>query len=298
MLPLFDMMMRAQNGAAMDAMAKQFNLAQEQAAQAMAALMPAFSSGLKRTSSNPYDFSALMSSMFSGAYAQYFDDITKAFTPQGMADGNAVLDRLFGSKEVTRAIAEQAAQLTGIGQEVLRQMMPAMADSIMGGLFKQMTGQVSQNPFSPEAMGKATQQWLEAIGFAPKARPQPAPMPFDTPMFQAFRSMWGLEKPTQPAPAPNPFADNPFAKAFQEMMAGAFSTPAGEPAASQTKPSQQAKAPEPETPQPKPEIEKFKSMLNSMFDSGVEVQKAYQKNMEAIFEGYMRAGQDTPKAPA
>ena len=48
MLPLFDMMMQAQNGAAMDAISKQFNLAQEQATQAMAALMPAFSAGLKR----------------------------------------------------------------------------------------------------------------------------------------------------------------------------------------------------------------------------------------------------------
>ncbi len=39
MLPLFDMMMQAQNGAAMEAIARQFNLAQEQATKAMAALM-------------------------------------------------------------------------------------------------------------------------------------------------------------------------------------------------------------------------------------------------------------------
>ena len=44
MLSLFDMMKQAQNGMAMDAFAKQFGLAQEQANQAMAALMPAFSS--------------------------------------------------------------------------------------------------------------------------------------------------------------------------------------------------------------------------------------------------------------
>ncbi len=48
MLPLFEMMLRAQNGAAMeDAMAKQFNLAQEQVTQAMAALMPAFLLGIE-----------------------------------------------------------------------------------------------------------------------------------------------------------------------------------------------------------------------------------------------------------
>ena len=42
MLPLFDMMMKAQGGNAMEAMAKQFGLAQDQMQQAMAALMPAF----------------------------------------------------------------------------------------------------------------------------------------------------------------------------------------------------------------------------------------------------------------
>ncbi|WP_137132428.1 DUF937 domain-containing protein [Rhizobium sp. FY34] len=281
MLPLFDMMLKAQNGAAMETMAKQFNIAQEQAAQAMAALMPAFSSGFKRTAANPYDFSSLMSGMSTGGYAKYFEDMSRAFTPQGMADGNAVLEKLFGSKDVSRAIAEQAANLTGIGQDVLKRMMPAMADTIMGGLFKQMSGQVGANPFSPDAMNQMTQQWLQAIGMAPKVQPQAQAIPFDNPMFQAMRSMWGMDKPAQPAPAANPFADNPFAKAFQDMMTGAFAQKPEQAAPQATKP------PEPDVK--KPEVENFQTMLNTMFDSGVEVQKAYQKNMEAIFEGYRQA---------
>jgi hypothetical protein len=131
MLPLFDMMLRAQNGTAMEAMASQFNLAQEQATKAMAALMPAFSSGFKRNSANPYDFSSLIGTMASGSYAKYFEDMNKAFTPQGIADGNQVLEKLFGSKEC-RAIAAQAAQFTGVGG-VLKQMLPVIADAIMGG---------------------------------------------------------------------------------------------------------------------------------------------------------------------
>ena len=287
MLPLFDMMLKAQNGAAMETMAKQFNIAQEQAAQAMAALMPAFSSGFKRTAANPYDFSALMSGMSSGGYAKYFEDMSRAFTPQGMADGNAVLEKLFGSKDVSRAIAEQAATLTGIGQDVLKRMMPAMADTIMGGLFKQMSGQVNANPFSADAMGQMTQQWLQAVGMAPKAQPQAQAIPFDNPMFQAMRSMWGMDKPAQTGTTANPFADNPFAKAFQDMISGNF---AGAQAASQP-----AKAPEPDTK--KPEIENFQAMMNTMFDSGVEVQKAYQKNMEALFETYLRSPAE-PEKPA
>ncbi|MFN3634983.1 MAG: DUF937 domain-containing protein, partial [Rhizobium rhizophilum] len=159
MLPLFDMMMQAQNGMAMDAMAKQYGLAQEQAAKAVAALMPAFASGFKRNTTNPYDFSALLQSMTSGSYAKYFEDMSSAFTPQGIADGNQVLQQLFGSKEVSRAIAAQAAQLSGIGQDILKQMMPAMADTLMGGLFKQTTGQFpGANAFAGTPMAAMMQQ--------------------------------------------------------------------------------------------------------------------------------------------
>lgn len=282
MLPLFDMMLRAQDGAGMEAIAKQFNIAQEQATQAMAALMPAFSSGFKRSATNPYDMTSLMSSMVSGGYARYFEDMTKAFTPQGLADGNAALEKLFGSKDVSRAIAGQAAQFTGIGQDIFKKMLPVMADTLMGGLFKQMTGQIptANDAFAATPMGQMTKQWLETMGLQPKPTPQPSMNPFDNPFTQAMRSMWGLDKPEQPQPsaAANPFADNPFAKAFQDMMTGNFagSAPqAGKPA---------------EKTAPMPEPNAYRDMLNNMFDSGLEVQKTYQKNMEAIFETVRNGG--------
>ena len=293
MLPLFDMMLRAQDGAGMEAIAKQFNLAQEQATQAMAALMPAFSSGFKRNVNNPYDMTALMSSMFSGGYAKYFEDMTKTFTPQGVADGNAVLEKLFGSKAVSRAIAQQAAQFTGIGQEIFKQMMPVMADTLMGGLFKQMSGQMSAaaDPFSASPMAQMSKQWLETMGLQPKAAPQMA-NPFDNPFTQAMRSMWGLDKPEQPQPtgnpqAGNPFADNPFAKAFQDMMTGSFPGTAPQAAAQPEKP-----APTPEATNP------YRDMMNSMFDSGLEVQKSYQKNMESIFETMRNGARSATDGPS
>ena len=136
------MMMQAQNGNAMDVMAKQFGLAQEQMAKATAALMPAFSTALKRNTANPYDLSAFLAAMSSSNYAQYFEDMNKAFTPQGLADGSTVLNQLFGSNDMLQAVSAQAAQMTGIGQEIYKQMLPVMASAIMGGLFKQASGQM------------------------------------------------------------------------------------------------------------------------------------------------------------
>lgn len=287
MLPLFDMMLQAQNGNAMEAMARQFGLAQEQAAKAMAALTPAFASGFKRNTSNPYDFSALLSAMSSGNYGKYFEDMNSAFTPQGIADGNQVLQQLFGSKEVSRAIAAQAAQLTGIGQDILKQMMPVMADTMMGGLFKQATGQFgSANAFTASPMASMMQQWLENTGLQPKPQPQAASM-FDNPFTRAFQEMMGGQKKPEPQAPTNPFLDNPFAKAFQDMAA-AYTGQA----------SAQPEAPKPEaTKAPEKEVQEgFSAMMNTMFDSGLEVQKSYQKSMEQIFETYLTASKG--EAPA
>ncbi|MDR7143257.1 DUF937 domain-containing protein [Rhizobium sp. BE258] len=282
MLPLFDMMMQAQNGAAMDAIAKQFNLAQEQATKAMAALMPAFSAGLKRSTSNPYDFMGLMQSVSSGNYGKYFEDMSKAFTPQGVTDGNNVLAQLFGSQEVSRAVAAQAAQMTGIGQEIYKQMLPVIASTLMGGLFKQSMGQMSSpvNPFVNTAMGETIQTWLESTGFAPKQKAAPEPSIFDNPFTQAMQLMFSVPKPEPEKATANPFLDNPFAKAFQDMMAG------------MNQPQQPTKAPEPPKDEAKEQTAGYMDMLNSMFDSGLEVQKSYQKNLESIFDAYR------PKAPS
>jgi hypothetical protein len=286
MLPLFDMMLQAQNGTAMEAMAKQFGLAQEQAAKAVAALMPAFASGFKRNTTNPYDFTALLQAMTSGSYAQYFEDMNSAFTPKGIADGNQILQQLFGSKEVSRAIAAQAAQFTGIGQDIFKQMMPVMADTLMGGLFKQATGQFTgANAFAGTPMGAMMQQWLENTGLQPKPQPQPAAAMaaamFDNPFARAFQDMMGGQKKPEPQAATNPFLDNPFTKAFQDMAAAYTAQMTGQPTDVPKPAPEPAKAPEKEAQ------EGFAAMVNTMFDSGLEVQKSYQKSMEQIFDTYL-----------
>ncbi|WP_163454629.1 DUF937 domain-containing protein, partial [Escherichia coli] len=77
-----------------------------------------------------------MSAMATGQYGQYFDNAAQAFSPQGVQQGNDVLGQLFGSKDLSRAVAAQAAQASGVGQQVLQQMLPVLASMVMGGLFK------------------------------------------------------------------------------------------------------------------------------------------------------------------
>jgi len=267
MLPLFEMMMKAQDGNAMDAMAKQFGLAQEQVQQAMAALMPAFSTGLKRSVTNPYDLASLMTAASSGNYAQYFEDLTKAFSPKGIADGNNVLALIFGSKDVSRAVASQAEQMSGIGQEIYKQMLPIVANTVMGGFFKQMANQfqAAGDAFSQGKTPDFFGQWMEATGMK--------------------------EKPK----AENPFLDNPFAQGFQSFLRQASAQSGTDNpflamfGGLQGRTEQGAKTP---TDQPVPDAASGaapNNIMGQMFDSGIEVQKAYQKSVESIFDGYMSA---------
>ncbi len=209
MLPLFDMFTNAQNGDAIAQMARQFGLTQKQTEEALAALMPAFSTGLKRNAADPMGVGAFLQALAGGNHAKYFEDMTKAFTPAGMEEGNGILGHLFGSKEVSRAVAAQAAQATGIGQEILKQMLPVIASTMMGGLFKQSTGQMNAMPGFGAAQGNVIGQVIEQ-------------------MMQQQAEMAKRMQPraAEPDPAPNPF-DNPFGKALEQMFGGAAQREAG-----------------------------------------------------------------------
>jgi len=286
MMPLYDMMMNAQNGDAVRAMAKQFGLNESQMEQAMAALMPAFSTGLKRNAANPMDMSNFLSALASGQHAAYFENMQAAFSPQGREEGNGILGHIFGSKEVSRAVAAQAEAATGIGQEIFKQMLPVLATSIMGGLFKQATGQAtgqSAGQRQAGAMGGSnpigdliTEMMRQGMGGA-QAKPAPRASPMDNPLGQILEGMFGGGQSRQPQPdASNPFGDNPLGQIFQDMLGGGQTRQAPEPEQQPDRmPSGRARNP-------------YDDLFGKMFDSGREVQQGYQKTVESIFDQYLQ----------
>jgi hypothetical protein len=298
MLPLFDMIMKAQaaNGDAMAAMAKQFGLSAEQTQSAVEALLPAFSQGLKRNAANPLDLGNFMSALASGDHAKYFEDITKAMSPQGMADGNGILGHLFGSKELSRAVAQQASAATGIGTEILKQMLPVLASAIMGGLFKQTTGQLQaagmgNNPFAEVIEQMMRQQ--QGGGYAPRQpESQAAPDPFDNPFGKVLKDMFGggMGQGQPQQRQQNPMGDNPLGRIFEEMMKGGFGGGMQQP--------QGRRMPEPvEMPRANPSgraRNPYDDLFGDMFETGRKTRDQYQQSMESIFDQFLR-GMDRPR---
>lgn len=289
---LFDILAQAQNGNGMQALAQQFGLSQQQAQSAVEALLPAFSQGLKRSTSDPYGLGAFMTAMASGQHAKYFEDASRAFSPQGVDEGNGILGHLFGSKELSRAVASQAAQASGVSQQVLQQMLPAVASMVMGGLFKQTTNQMQaaggfgggSNP-----LGEIIEQMMRQAGGGAQSpaqqRQAPQPGPMDNPFGKVLQDMFGggAQQPqSQPQQAPNPYGDNPLGKVLQDMFGGGAQQPQPRQA------PQQRETPQPQAnPSGRPQ-NPFDDLFGKMFEAGAKQRDDYQKGVESIFDQFKR----------
>lgn len=280
MMPLYDMMKTAQNGDAVRAMAEQFALDENQVEQAMAALLPAFSTGLKRNASNPADMSDFLSALASGNHAQYFDNMQNAFTPQGMDDGNGILGHLFGSKDVSRAIAKQAEAATGIGQDIFKQLLPVIASTMMGGLFKQSTGQMQAGSSrGSNPVGDLISQMMRQGLGGSKAQRTPQAAPMDYPLGQILQGMFGggqqhVAETSDRQSDGNPSGGNPLGQIFEDMLGNAMGV----------SPSRQAPESAPSSQQGNP----YGELFGKMFESGRDVQQGYQANVESIFDQYLQ----------
>jgi len=134
---LLDMIMSAQGGKVAKSAGSQLGLNAKQSQSAIAALLPAISSALKNNTGNPQGLQSLLGALQGGQHEQYLDKPDIYSNPQTRNAGNAILGKLFGSKEVSRAVAGQAAKQSGIGAGVLKKMLPMVAAMAMGSLSKQ-----------------------------------------------------------------------------------------------------------------------------------------------------------------
>lgn len=151
MMNLYEILANAQGGEAMASLARQFKLTEQQTQAAVDALLPAFSMGLKQMSAAPGGFGNLFGMMAQPNFQAMFES-PQASAPAANA-GNDLLGMMFGSPEVSRAVAEQAAQYAGIGSAIMKRMLPVVAAMIIGGMLRTMN--MSGIADAPAAVARA-----------------------------------------------------------------------------------------------------------------------------------------------
>lgn len=150
----------AGDGQAVGALAQQFGLSNDQASSALGALLPALAGGLQRNVTQQGGLEALVGALTSGQHGRYLDNPSLLGSADTLSDGNAILDHILGSKDVSRAVATNAAASTGIGADVLKRMLPVIATLAMGALARQTasagSGHVSEASMTGSIGGLAT----------------------------------------------------------------------------------------------------------------------------------------------
>jgi hypothetical protein len=135
-MDLLQTVLSAQNGGAVEQIGRSFGLDQEQTASAIGQLLPALAAGLSQNAAQPGGVDGLMAALAGGSHQRYFDDPASLTEAATIDDGNGILGHILGSKDVSRQVAAQASSRTGIGADVLKQMLPMVATLAMGALAK------------------------------------------------------------------------------------------------------------------------------------------------------------------
>jgi hypothetical protein len=101
--------------------------------------VPALAAGLQRNMTREGGLENLVSALSSGRHQRYLEDPTSLADGGSIEDGNGILGHVFGSKDVSRQVAQRASEQTGIDVGTLKRMLPLVAAMAMSGLSRQST---------------------------------------------------------------------------------------------------------------------------------------------------------------
>jgi hypothetical protein len=164
-MDLLSMILNAGGGGAVKQLSRNFGLDSDQTSSAISNLLPALGQGLARNASQPGGLESLLGALSSGRHERYVDDLETLGSQDTVRDGNGILGHILGSKDVSRRVAGRAASATGVGESVLKKMLPVVAAMAMGALSKQRAGgnvQALNNTPAQEGLMGMLGQFLDA----------------------------------------------------------------------------------------------------------------------------------------
>ena len=124
----------------LQSIARELGVSEEQAASGAAALAPAILGGFtKQAQAQPSGVEGLGGLLERLGGGGLLDQVL-APQPTDLSQGNNVLGEIFGSKDVSRAVAQNAASQSGLAPGLLQKMLPMLAMLISGYLARQHGG--------------------------------------------------------------------------------------------------------------------------------------------------------------
>ena len=129
-----DALRHMQGGPAVADLAAAFEVAPAAAEAVMRTVASELAWHLEKNTISRAGLADLVEALGSGHHSKYLEGGDVFRDELVCADGNAILGHILGSKDRSRAVAARAARQAGLGEEVVRSMLPGLAAVTMGGL--------------------------------------------------------------------------------------------------------------------------------------------------------------------
>lgn len=121
----------------LQSMARELGVSESQAASGAEALIPAILGGFKKQAqAQPGGMEGLGGLLGQLGGGGLLDQVLGP-QPTDVSQGNEVLGQIFGSKDVSRAVAQNAAAQSGLDPSLLKKMLPMLAMLVTGYMAKQ-----------------------------------------------------------------------------------------------------------------------------------------------------------------
>lgn len=137
----------------LQSIAKELGVSETQATSAAEALAPAILGGFKKQAqSQPGGLEGLGGLLGQLGGGGLLDQVLGP-QPTDVSRGNDVLGQIFGSKDVSRAVAQNAASQSGLDPSLLKKILPMLAMLVTGYMAKQAGGGAASAQQDPSAGG-------------------------------------------------------------------------------------------------------------------------------------------------
>ena len=144
--------MLAQTGG-LESVARELGISQGEAASGADALLPAILGGFKKQAqAQPEGIEGLGGLLGQLGGGGLFDNVLSP-QPTDVARGDDVLGQIFGSKEVSRAVAQNASAQSGLDPALLKKMLPMLAMLVAGFMAKQQGAGATGEPQAEGGLG-------------------------------------------------------------------------------------------------------------------------------------------------
>lgn len=140
---LLDLLKETGGEQSLGELSSRLDLGSSQTQAMIDAVAPALMRSLQKEAKSPTGLASLAKALETGSHKKYVEQPEVLQSDAAVSDGNRILGHLFGSKDVSRNVAANAAGQTGIDPALIKKALPLLAGLAMGALSKKSESDTS-----------------------------------------------------------------------------------------------------------------------------------------------------------